>query len=153
MAVVGAVHIAQALVPMAALAGYDVLVVDPREAFATAARFPGAALVHDWPDAALAAFGLDTRTAVVTLSHDPKIDDPAIRQALAAPVFYLGCLGSTRTHAKRVARLTDAGLDAAALARIHAPIGADIGAQSPAEIAIAVLAQITERLRRPATRP
>jgi xanthine dehydrogenase accessory factor len=90
---------------------------------------------------------------VVTLSHDPKIDDPAITEALAAPVFYLGCLGSTRTHAKRVARLTDAGLDAAALARIHAPIGADIGAQSPAEIAIAVLAQITERLRRPATRP
>jgi len=153
MAIVGAVHIAQALVPMAAIAGYDVLVVDPREAFATPARFPGAALVHDWPDAALAAFGLDTRTAVVTLTHDPKLDDPAIRAALAAPVFYIGCLGSTRTHAKRVARLTEAGFDEAAIARIHAPIGADIGAQAPAEIAVAILSQITERLRRPATRP
>jgi xanthine dehydrogenase accessory factor len=153
MAVVGAVHIAQALVPMAAVAGYDVLVVDPREAFATAARFPGSALAHDWPDAALDAFGLDTRTAVVTLTHDPKLDDPAIRAALAAPVFYLGCLGSSRTHAKRVARLTEAGFDAAAIARIHAPVGTDIGAQAPAEIAIAILAQITERLRRPATRP
>ena len=153
MAVVGAVHIAQALVPMAALAGYDVVVVDPREAFATPARFPGATLVHDWPDAALDAFGLDTRTAVVTLTHDPKLDDPAIRAALAAPVFYLGCLGSSRTHAKRVARLTEAGFGADAIAHIHAPIGADIGAQSPAEIAVAILAQVTERLRRPATRP
>ena len=153
MGVVGAVHIAQALVPMAGLAGYDVLVVDPREAFATPARFPGATLTHDWPDAALTGFGLDTRTAVVTLTHDPKLDDPAIRAALAAPVFYLGCLGSSRTHAKRVARLAEAGFDAAAIARIHAPVGADIGAQSPAEIAVAILAQITERLRRPATRP
>lgn len=152
LAVVGAVHIAQALVPMAALAGYDVLVVDPREAFATAARFPGAALTHDWPDAALATFGLDTRTAVVTLTHDPKLDDPAIRAALAAPVFYLGCLGSTRTHAKRVARLAEAGFPPEAIARIHAPVGADIGAQSPAEIAVAILAEITERLRRPAGR-
>jgi xanthine dehydrogenase accessory factor len=153
MAVVGAVHIAQALVPMATLAGYDVLVVDPREAFATEARFPGARLSHDWPDAALEGFGLDTRTAVVTLTHDPKLDDPAIRAALAAPVFYLGCLGSTRTHAKRVGRLTDEGFGSDAIARIHAPIGADIGAQSPAEIAVAILAEITERLRRPATRP
>ena len=116
-------------------------------------QIPEAALVHDWPDAALAAFGLDTRTAVVTLTHDPKLDDPAIRAALAAPVFYIGCLGSTRTHAKRVARLTEAGFDEAAIARIHAPIGADIGAQAPAEIAVAILSQITERLRRPATRP
>jgi xanthine dehydrogenase accessory factor len=153
MAVVGAVHIAQALVPMAGLAGYDVLVVDPREAFATEARFPGARIVQDWPDAALAGFGLDTRTAVVTLTHDPKIDDPAIEAALKAPVFYLGCLGSTRTHAKRVARLEAAGFDAAEIGHIHAPVGADIGAQSPAEIAIAILAQITERLRRPDTRP
>ena len=153
MAVVGAVHIAQALVPMAGIAGYDLLVVDPREAFASPARFPGVTLSHEWPDAALAAFGLDTRTAVVTLTHDPKLDDPAIRAALEAPVFYLGCLGSSRTHAKRVARLTEAGFDAAAIARIHAPIGADIGAQSPAEIAVAILAEITERLRRPATRP
>ncbi len=153
MAVVGAVHVAQALVPMAELAGYDLLVVDPREAFASEARFPGTALAHDWPDAALTAWGLDTRTAVVTLTHDPKLDDPAIEAALAAPVFYLGCLGSKRTHAKRVARLTEAGFDAAAIARIHAPVGADIGAQSPAEIAVSILAQITERLRRPATRP
>jgi xanthine dehydrogenase accessory factor len=153
MAVVGAVHIAQALVPMARLAGYDLAVVDPREAFASEARFPDTTISHDWPDEALAAFGLDTRTAVVTLTHDPKIDDPAIMSALRAPVFYLGCLGSTRTHAKRVDRLRAAGFTDADIARIHAPVGTDIGAKSPAEIAIAILAQITERLRRPATRP
>ncbi len=153
MAVVGAVHIAQALVPMARIAGYDLAVIDPREAFASEARFPGTSISHDWPDDALAAFGLDTRTAVVTLTHDPKIDDPAIEAALRAPVFYLGCLGSTRTHAKRVDRLRAAGFADADIARIHAPIGADIGAKSPAEIAISILAQITERLRRPATRP
>ena len=153
MAVVGAVHIAQALVPMARLAGYDVAVIDPREAFASAARFPETTLSHDWPDAALAEFGIDTRTAVVTLTHDPKLDDPAVEAALRAPVFYLGCLGSSRTHAKRVERLKAAGFDAADIARIHAPIGADIGAKSPAEIAVAILAQITERLRRPETRP
>jgi xanthine dehydrogenase accessory factor len=153
MAVMGAVHIAQALVPMARLAGYDVAVIDPREAFGSAARFPETRLMHDWPDAALAEFGLDTRTAVVTLTHDPKLDDPAIRAALAAPVFYLGCLGSSRTHAKRVARLTEAGFSEAQIARIHAPVGLDIGAKSPAEIALSILAQITERLRRPETRP
>ena len=150
MAVVGAVHIAQALVPMAALAGYEIAVVDPREAFASPARFPDTRLLHDWPDAALAEFGLDARTAVVTLTHDPKLDDPAITATLRSPAFYLGCLGSTRTHAKRVERLTAAGFSAADIGRIHAPIGADIGARSPAEIAIAILAQITERLRRPA---
>jgi xanthine dehydrogenase accessory factor len=153
MAVIGAVHIAQALVPMAQLAGYDVAVIDPREAFGSAARFPDIRLIHDWPDAALTEFGLDTRTAVVTLTHDPKLDDPAIRAALAAPVFYLGCLGSSRTHAKRVARLTEAGFSEAQIARIHAPVGLDIGAKSPAEIALSILAQITERLRRPETRP
>jgi xanthine dehydrogenase accessory factor len=153
MAVVGAVHIAQALVPMARLAGYDVIVIDPREAFASPARFPGTRLTHDWPDAALAEFGLDTRTAVVTLTHDPKLDDPAIEAALKAPVFYLGCLGSPRTHARRVERLRAAGFGDAEIARIHAPIGADIEAQSPAEIAVAILAQVTERLRRPETRP
>ncbi len=150
MAVVGAVHIAQALVPMARLAGYDVAVVDPREAFASAARFPDTRLIDDWPDAGLAAFGLDARTAVVTLTHDPKLDDPAISAALGAPVFYLGCLGSSRTHAKRVERLSAAGFSSEEIARIHAPVGADIGATSPAEIAISILAQITERLRRPA---
>jgi xanthine dehydrogenase accessory factor len=153
MAVIGAVHIAQALVPMARIAGYDVVVIDPREAFASAARFPDTSLTHDWPDAALAAFGLDTRTAVVTLTHDPKLDDPAVEAALRAPVFYLGCLGSPRTHAKRVARLQAAGFGETEIARIHAPIGADIGAQAPAEIAVAILAEVTERLRRPATRP
>ncbi len=149
---VGAVHIAQALVPMARLAGYDLAVVDPREAFASAERFPGTQLSHDWPDAALEAFGLDARTAVVTLTHDPKLDDPAIAAALRSPVFYLGCLGSSRTHAKRIERLRDAGFSDADIARIHAPVGADIGAKAPAEIAVAILAQITERLRRPETR-
>ncbi len=152
MAVVGAVHIAQTLVPMARLAGYDVAVIDPREAFASAARFPETQLAHDWPDAALAAFGLDARTAVVTLSHDPKLDDPAIAAALRAPVFYIGCLGSPRTHGKRVERLRAAGFGDAEIARIHAPVGADIGARAPAEIAVAILAEVTERLRRPETR-
>jgi xanthine dehydrogenase accessory factor len=138
---------------MARLAGYDVGVIDPREAFGSAARFPETRLINGWPDEALAEFGLDTRTAVVTLTHDSKLDDPAIRAALRAPVFYLGCLGSSRTHAKRVARLAEAGFTPEEIARIHAPVGLDIGAKSPAEIAVSILAQITERLRRPATRP
>jgi xanthine dehydrogenase accessory factor len=148
MVVVGAVHIAQALLPMARLAGYDPLLIDPREAFGSAARFPGERILHDWPDEAMAAVGLDARTAVVTLTHDPKIDDPAIVAALGPGAFYLGCLGSTRTHAKRLDRLRAEGLDEAALARIHAPVGLDIGARSPAEIAVAVLAEITQALRR-----
>ena len=153
MAVIGAVHVAQALLPMAALAGYDTVLIDPRDAFAAEARFPAQTIMRDRPDAALAAYGLDSRTAVVTLTHDPKLDDPAIIAALAAPVFYLGCLGSSRTHAKRVARLAAAGITAAQINRIHAPVGASIGARSPAEIAISILAQITERLRKPQTRP
>ncbi len=153
LAVVGAVHIAQPLLGMAEAAGYDVTLIDPREAFASAGRFPGGCLVHDWPDAALAAHGLDTRTAVVTLTHDPKLDDPALDAALKSPVFYIGALGSTRTHAKRVARLTEAGFSNVQIARIDAPIGLDLGARSPAEIAVAIMAQMTERLRRPATRP
>ncbi|MEM8741669.1 MAG: XdhC family protein [Pseudomonadota bacterium] len=153
MVVVGAVHIAQALLPMARIAGYDTTLVDPREAFAADARFPGEAILRDWPDAALASHGLDARTAVVTLTHDPKLDDPAIMAALGAEVFYLGCLGSTRTHSKRMTRLHEAGFSEAQIARIHAPVGADIGAKSPAEIAVSILAQITERLRRPETRP
>ena len=140
--------IAQALLPMARACGYDPLLVDPREAFGSAARFPGERISNDWPDAALAEVGLDARTAVVTLTHDPKLDDPAIRAALGSEVFYLGCLGSTRTHAKRVERLREAGFDAAALARIHAPVGLDIGARSPAEIAVSIMAEITEALRR-----
>ncbi len=153
LVVVGAVHIAQPLMPMARLAGYDAALVDPREAFAAEARFPGETILRDWPDEALDAIGLDARTAVVTLTHDPKLDDPAIRRALDSDVFYLGCLGSKKTHAKRVARLTEAGFAPEAIARIHAPVGADIGGKSPAEIAIAILAQITERLRRPESRP
>lgn len=147
MIVVGAVHIAQPLVAIARLAGYDPILVDPREAFGSAARFPGEALRNDWPDDALAEIGLDPRTAVITLTHDPKLDDPAIRAALASDVFYLGCLGSPRTHAKRVARLTEAGFSEADIARIHAPVGLDIGAKSPAEIAISIMAEVTGALR------
>lgn len=152
MAVVGAVHIAQPLLQMALLTGFDPVLVDPRDAFSSEARFPGETILRDWPDAALESLGLDARTAVVTLTHDPKLDDPAIQTALASNVFYLGCLGSTRTHAKRVIRLRAAGFSDAQIATIHAPVGADIGAKSPAEIAISILAQITERLRRPDTR-
>ena len=153
LAIVGAVHISQPLAAMAREAGYDVTVIDPREAFANPERFPRDRLVHDWPDAALSAHGLDIRTAVVLLTHDPKLDDPALKLALASPCFYIGALGSTRTHAKRVSRLSEAGFTAEEIARIDAPIGLDIGAKSPAEIAIAVLAEMTERLRRPGTRP
>lgn len=148
MLVVGAVHIAQALLPMARLAGYDPVLIDPREAFGSATRFPAETIVHDWPDEALQAQGLDARTAVVTLTHDSKLDDPAIIAALKSDVFYLGCLGSTRTHAKRLDRLRAAGVDEAALARIRAPVGLDIGARSPAEIAVSVLAQVTHALRK-----
>ncbi|WP_226780706.1 XdhC family protein [Oceaniglobus trochenteri] len=147
MVVVGGVHIAQPLMQMARMVGYDAVLVDPREAFASPARFPGETLIHDWPDAALAAHGLDPRTAVVTLTHDPKLDDPAIVTALKSEVFYIGSLGSKRTHGKRVDRLREQGFDDDAIARIHAPVGLDIGARSPAEIAVAVLAEITQRLR------
>ncbi|MBM7066758.1 XdhC family protein [Actibacterium sp. 188UL27-1] len=147
MAVVGAVHIAQPLIAMARLAGYDPFLVDPREAFGSAERFPDETISHDWPDEALTVWGLDARTAVVTLTHDPKIDDPAIQTALASDCFYLGCLGSPRTHGKRVARLTEAGLSEHQISRIHGPVGLDIGSKTPAEIAIAVMAQITQVLR------
>lgn len=147
--IVGAVHIAQALVPMAVLAGYAVTVVDPRGAFATDERFPGVALSTDWPDDALEALDIDHRTAVVTLTHDPKLDDPALQVALHRQPFYVGALGSRRTHAKRLERLRTAGLDDAALARIHAPVGLDIGAVSPAEIAVAILGEMTSVLHRP----
>jgi xanthine dehydrogenase accessory factor len=147
MAVVGAVHIAQALLPMARLAGYDPVLIDPRGAFASASRFPGESLVEDWPDEALAALAPDARTAVVTLTHDPKLDDPAIRVALRSGCFYLGCLGSKKTHARRVERLQAEGFSEAEIARIHAPVGLDIGARTPAEIAVSVLAQMTHVLR------
>ncbi len=148
MIVVGAVHIAQALVPMARMAGYDVSLVDPRPAFAQETRFPGETVVEDWPDEALDSLAPDARTAVVTLTHDPKLDDPAILRALDTEIFYLGCLGSTRTHAKRVARLREAGVSEDAIARIHAPVGLDIGARGPAEIAVSILAEVTARLRK-----
>jgi len=143
LVIVGAVHITQALAPMAALAGYEVIVVDPRRAFATTERFPGMTLRHDWPDEALDAIRLDERSAVVTLTHDPKLDDPALDRALRSNAFYIGSLGSKKTHAARLHRLSEAGFDDAALARIHGPAGLAIGAKSPAEIAVSVLAQLT----------
>ena len=146
--VVGAVHIAQPLVAMARLAGYDPTLIDPRDVFGAAERFPGEVVLDDWPDDALAALKPDARTAIVTLTHDPKLDDPAIRYALRSPVFYLGCLGSKKTHAKRLDRLAEAGFTTSEIARIHAPVGLDIAAKTPAEIAISILAQITQVLRR-----
>jgi len=148
--VVGAVHIAQQLVPLAVAAGYDVTVVDPRRAWASGERFPGVAMVTEWPDEALQALAPDHRTAVVTLTHDPKLDDPALDAALASTAFYVGALGSKRTQARRLERLQARGFDAAALARIHGPVGLDIGAKSPAEIAVSILAQIIQ-VRRTAT--
>lgn len=147
--VVGAVHIAQSLVPMAAITGYAVTVVDPRGAFATDARFPGVTLSTDWPDDALTALDPDRRTAIVTLTHDPKLDDPALYVALRSDAFYIGSLGSRRTHARRVDRLREAGFNDKEIGRIHAPIGLDIGAVSPAEISISILGQITEVLHTP----
>jgi len=144
---VGAVHIAQPLAPMAALAGYAVTVVDPRGAFATDARFPGVALSTDWPDEALEALAPDRRTAVVTLTHDPKLDDPALEVALRSDAFYIGALGSRKTHGRRLARLREAGFDEAMMARIHGPVGLSIGARSPAEIALSILSEITQVLR------
>ncbi|HEV8388278.1 MAG TPA: XdhC family protein [Dongiaceae bacterium] len=143
LVIVGAVHITQALAPMASLAGYEVIVVDPRRAFATTERFPGMTLRHDWPDEAMDAIKLDERSAVVTLTHDPKLDDPALDRALRSAAFYIGSLGSRKTHAARLHRLSEAGFDETALARIHGPAGLAIGARSPAEIAISVLAQLT----------
>lgn len=148
MIVVGAVHIAQPLLTIARTCGYAPTLIDPRGAFGSADRFPGEVIVDDWPDAAMAALAPDARTAVVTLTHDTKLDDPAILTALQSPCFYLGCLGSTRTHAKRLDRLRAAGVTEEAIARIHAPVGLDIGAKTPAEIAVSIMAQITQNLRR-----
>jgi len=140
---VGAVHISQALAPMAAMAGYGVSVIDPRRAFATDERFPGIDMRGDWPDEAMAELKPDRRTAVVTLTHDPKLDDPALQAALRSPAFYVGALGSRKTHAARLERLAAAGFSAQETARIHGPVGLAIGALSPAEVAVSVLAQIT----------
>lgn len=148
MIVVGGVHIAQHLLPLARACGYDPILVDPRPAFGSPERFPDVQILEDWPDAALLLAGLDARTAVVTLTHDAKLDDPAIKAALTSDVFYLGCLGSTRTHAKRITRLREAEFSDEQIGRIHAPVGLDIGGRSPAEIAVSVMAQITTRLRK-----
>lgn len=145
--IVGAVHIAQPLARMAALTGYLVTVVDPRTAFASDERFPNVTLSTDWPDEALEKLRPNRRTAIVTLTHDPKLDDPALAAALRSDAFYIGALGSKKTHAARLKRLTGLGFDEAALARIHGPVGLDIGAVSPAEIAVAIMAQITQVLR------
>lgn len=146
--IVGAVHIAQPLAQMAALTGYDVSIIDPRTSFASNERFPGVTLVTDWPDEALSAIAPDTRTAIVTLTHDPKLDDPALIAALRSPCFYIGALGSRKTHAARLERLRAAGFSGTDLTRIHGPAGLAIGARSPAEIAVSIMAQMTESLRR-----
>ena len=146
MIIVGAVHIAQPLVEIAQTAGYALTIVDPRGAFATRDRFPDVELSEDWPDDALKALAIDTRTAVVTLTHDPKLDDPALHVALRSEAFYIGSLGSKKTHGGRVERLTEAGYSDAEIARIYAPIGLNIGGKSPAEIAISIMAQVTEVL-------
>lgn len=147
--VVGAVHVALALAPMASLAGFEVTVIDPRRAFGTAERFPSVVLSNERPDEAMARLAPDARTAVVTLTHDPKLDDPALIAALRSPAFYIGALGSTRTHAKRVQRLTEQGLGAQ-VGRIHAPVGLALGGRSTSEIAVAIVAQmVQERYRDP----
>jgi xanthine dehydrogenase accessory factor len=146
--VIGAVHTAQELVPLARAAGYAVTVIDPRTAFSTPARSPDTTLLHDWPNEAVATLAPDRRTAILTLTHDPKIDDPALEAALRSEAFYIGALGSRRTHAQRVERLKSAGFDDAAIARIRGPVGLAIGAQTPVEIAISIMAEITAVLRR-----
>jgi xanthine dehydrogenase accessory factor len=144
---IGAVHISQALAPIAALLGYDVTIVDPRTAFASPERFPGVKVIAEWPDKALPPLGVDRYTAFVALTHDPKVDDPALLHALERNCFYIGALGSRKTHGRRIERLKDQGATDAAHARIHAPIGLPIGAVSPPEIAVAIMGEITSRLR------
>lgn len=147
LVITGAVHISQALAPIGALLGYDVTIVDPRTAFASPERFPDVKVIAEWPDDALPPLNVDHYTAFVALTHDPKIDDPALKHALARDCFYIGALGSRKTHARRVERLKQAGLKDSDIARIHAPIGLPIGAVSPSEIAVAIMAEITASLR------
>jgi xanthine dehydrogenase accessory factor len=147
LVITGAVHISQALAPIGQLLGYDVTIVDPRTAFASIERFPDVKVIAEWPDVALPPLNVDHYTAFVALTHDPKIDDPALKHALSRDCFYIGALGSKKTHARRVERLKQAGLTDADIARIHAPIGLPIGAVSPAEIAVAIMAEITRALR------
>lgn len=151
--VTGAVHISQAMAPMAKALDLDLVIIDPRTAFATPERFPEVTLLPEWPEEAIPRIGLDGYTAFVALTHDPKIDDPGLDAALRSNCFYVGALGSRKTHGKRVERLTAAGFDAEAIARIHAPIGLDIGAVSPAEIALSILAEIVNTLRGPRRKP
>ena len=148
MAIVGAVHIAQVLAPLARATGFEVTVSDPRGAFAAAERFPEVSLVHDWPDVALERLAPDRRTAIVVLTHDPKLDDPALGAALRSPAFYVGALGSRRTQERRAERLRERGIGDGDLGRIAGPIGLDIGARGPAEIAVSIIAQVIERLRK-----
>lgn len=143
----GAVHISQALVPLAKLAGFDLVIIDPRTGFASPERFPETTLITEWPEAFFKSFPLDARTGVILLTHEPRIDDEALQAALRATCFYIGALGSRKTHAKRLDRMTALGFPGPALAQIRAPIGLDIGASTPAEIAIAVMAQIIQTLR------
>ena len=150
LVITGAVHISQALAPIAKLLGYDVTIVDPRTAFASIERFPEVKVIAEWPDIALPPLGIDRYTAFAALTHDPKIDDPALTHALARDCLYIGALGSKKTHARRIERLKGQGLSDDALARIHAPIGLAIGAVSPAEIAVAIMGQITAQLRQSA---
>ncbi len=147
--IVGAVHIAQTLAPMATMLEFDVTVVDPRGAWATSARFPGVKVIKEWADEAFQEMGLDVSTAVVTLTHDPKLDDPALESALKSDAFYIGALGSRKTHAKRKERLAEVGITDEMFARVQGPVGLNIGAKSPAEIAVSILGQIIEvRARR-----
>jgi xanthine dehydrogenase accessory factor len=147
LVVIGAVHISQALAPIASLLGYDVTIVDPRTAFASPERFPGVKVIAEWPDTALPPLGVDRYTAFVALTHDPKVDDPALLHALERECFYIGALGSRKTHGRRVERLKGQGASDEQLGRIHAPIGLSIGAISPPEIAVAIMGEITSRLR------
>ncbi|MDA5093901.1 XdhC family protein [Aliiroseovarius sp. KMU-50] len=151
--IAGAVHVAQALIPMAQIVGYDVVLIDPRGAFATEDRFPGVTLHEDYPDDILPQIGLDRRTAIVTLAHDPKIDDPAIEAGLGSDVFYIGCLGSSRTQDERWARLLARGYDDGQLKRIHGPVGLDIGSVGPAEIAVSIMAELVAKQRAGTARP
>lgn len=149
MILVGAVHISQNLAPMAAMTGYDVTIIDPRGAWASEARFPNIDVVQDWPEEAMERLAPDRRTAVVALTHDPKLDDPALAVALRSDAFYVGALGSRKTAAARAIRLKESGVAEADIARIDGPIGLDIGAVSPAEIAVAILGKVTVTLRGP----
>jgi xanthine dehydrogenase accessory factor len=147
LVIIGAVHIAQSVIPIAQQLGYDVTVIDPRGAFATGARFPGIALHAEWPDEVIPEIGLDPRTALIALTHDPKIDDPALNAALKSDVFYIGALGSKKTQASRAQRLKEAGFTEAQVARIHGPIGLSIGAKGAPEIAVSIMAEVTRALR------